>query len=131
MRILLFVYNFSAGYLFLMLSFTLTDSVKFQLLAFNNTYLNMVLLPSTSESCCVPFLGRHLLHFWEHVCHLNCWNMSLVSCWKFCRGFFFPLKPSESLALLSCSNLLICILLVLDPMCKEFSYWLRICINAD
>lgn len=63
MRNLLFVYNFSAGYLFLMLSFTLTDNVKFQLLAFSNTYLSTVLLPSASKACCVPFLGRCLLHF--------------------------------------------------------------------
>lgn len=71
--------QFSAGYLFLMLSFTLTDSINFLLIVYNSTCLNMALLPSTSESCRVPFLARCLLRFWERVCHLNCCNMSLAS----------------------------------------------------
>lgn len=56
--------------------------------------------------------------------------MTVASCWEFCKGFFLK-EPSESLALLRCSNLLIYILLVLGSVCDEFSYSLRIGINTD
>lgn len=128
MKILQFAYNFSAGYLLLMLSFTLTDSIKFQLIVFNSTCLSMVLLPCTSKPCCIPFLSR-LLSFWERLPpQLLEHEFSLLL--EILQRIFLE-KASESLSLLSCSNLLICILLVLGPVCEEFSYWLKIGINAD
>lgn len=33
------------------------------------------------------FAGQMFLRFWECVCHLNCWNISVASCWEFCKGF--------------------------------------------
>lgn len=75
MRILRLVYSFSAGYLFLMLRFTLTNSVKFQLLAFNNTYLNMALLHAALHFQIMPcscFGQTPLALLRTSVCHLTC-----------------------------------------------------------